>query len=321
MPKKLTTETFRKQLEVEHPELELLSEYNGNKNYVTVRCKKHDYTFRTKPNWLHGGTGCQKCYDERRGETTRKTTEEFIKEAREIHGDKYDYSKVVYEGNKKKVCIICPEHGEFWQTPNKHLSLGQGCPKCVGRNRSTKDVIEEFRKVHRYDYVYDKVEYVNNRTKVCIICPMHGEFWQTPDVHLRGCGCPMCKSSKLEKNVRNYLLDEGQDFTSQKAFPWLGRQHLDFYLPEYNIAIECQGEQHFKEFTGSLGEKTNLEDRITLDKKKYDLCKENGVRLLYVMPKRYRNISKTENFDGMYDNDEDIIFENKLNKLETILAK
>ena len=62
------------------------------------------------------------------------TTEEFISKAKEVHGNKYDYSKVEYVNNHTKVCIICPKHGEFWQTPNHHL-LGHGCSKC--KNEAT----------------------------------------------------------------------------------------------------------------------------------------------------------------------------------------
>ena len=138
MAKKLTTEEFKLQLSREHPELELLSDYNGNKNYITVKCVKHNHTFNTKPNWLHAGSSCQKCYDERRGNTTRKNTYAFVEESKKIHNDKYDYSKVEYRNNYTKICIICPEHGEFWQTPNKHLS-GQGCPKCAGKNITTDE--------------------------------------------------------------------------------------------------------------------------------------------------------------------------------------
>ena len=108
MGKRLTTEEFKQQLSIEHPELELLSEYNGNKNYITVKCKIHSYIFQTKPNWLHSNHGCQKCYDDIRGNKTRKNIEDFIAESKQIHGDKYDYSKVQYKNNKTKVCIICP---------------------------------------------------------------------------------------------------------------------------------------------------------------------------------------------------------------------
>ena len=100
----------------------------------------------------------------------KKTKEEFIKEARELHGDKYDYSKVEYIGALKKVCIICPIHGGFEQTPHNHLG-GQGCPTCGKCIPTKEEWIAEARKVHGDKYDYSKVDYVNSRTKVCIICP------------------------------------------------------------------------------------------------------------------------------------------------------
>lgn len=311
MPKKLTTEEFKERLLIEHPELELLSEYNGDKNYVIVRCKKHNHTFRTKPNSLHNGSSCQKCYDERRGNTTRKTTEQFIEEAKSIHGDKYDYSKVVYKNRKEKVCIMCPIHGEFWQSPEKHTLRKQGCPKCVGRNKTNEEVIKEFKNIHKDDYIYDKVDYINNSTKVCIICPIHGEFWQTPDKHLQGEGCPICKSSKLERIVRNFLIENNIKFERQKNFNWLGKQTLDFYIPEFKLAIECQGEQHFKEFSGNLKLKSNLDKRIRLDITKKELCDENNIKMLYVISKRWKEKITSKRFNGIYTN-ENIILDKEL---------
>lgn len=130
------------------------------------------------------------------------TTDEFIAKAKLIHGDKYDYSKVEYIGALKKVCIICPDHGEFLQTPNNHTQ-GQGCPKCKGdkiRERfssSKEEFIKKARKVHKDKYDYSKVNYDGSLTKVCIICPKHGEFWQRPNAHLSGHGCPKRKKNQL----------------------------------------------------------------------------------------------------------------------------
>ena len=111
----------------------------------------------------------------------------------EVHGDKYDYSKVEYINNKTKVCIICPEHGEFWQKPESHIIKKRGCPYCGGTAKLTlNDFKRKSDEIHKYKYDYSKVEYVNYETKVCIICPEHGEFWQTPHGHLNGQGCPYC---------------------------------------------------------------------------------------------------------------------------------
>lgn len=130
------------------------------------------------------------------------TTEEFIKKARKVHGDKYDYSKVEYLYNKTEVCIICREHGEFWQKPKNHLG-GYGCPICSGRKKMrTIDFIKRAKQVHGNKYDYSKAEYKGNTEKVCIICPEHGEFMQRAGHHLRGVGCSKCgiiKSSSAQK--------------------------------------------------------------------------------------------------------------------------
>ena len=123
----------------------------------------------------------------------RINTNIFIERAQKIHGNKYDYSKVNYVKSSEKVCIICPEHGEFWQKPNSHISSKQGCPKCGKTGKLTQEeFIKRARYIHNDKYDYSKVEYVNSQTKVCIICPEHGEFWQTPNSHLSGIGCKKC---------------------------------------------------------------------------------------------------------------------------------
>ena len=132
------------------------------------------------------------------------TTEEFIERAKKIHGNRYDYSKVNYINAKTKVTIICKKHGEFEQQPNSHLN-GRGCKLC-GRERTnkahcstTEEFIEKAKKVHGNRYNYSKVNYVNNKTKVTIICKKHGEFEQQPDAHLSGSGCYKCGLEKLSK--------------------------------------------------------------------------------------------------------------------------
>ena len=134
------------------------------------------------------------------------TKEEFIEKARKVHGDKYDYSKVDYVNAKTKVCIICPIHGEFWQTPDNHLQ-GKKCYKCANKNMTTEDFILKARKVHGDKYDYSKVDYVNTKTKVCIICPKHGEFWQMPNSHLCGSGCILCSYDKLHE-IKSFNKEE-----------------------------------------------------------------------------------------------------------------
>lgn len=156
---------------------------------VIIVCPVHG-EFTQVPTLHLQGSGCPKCGNER--VSLRMTTKEFIQKAKQIHGDRYDYSKVEYSGNKAKVCIICKEHGEFWQEARMHLS-GCGCPICAGRKKMrTSDFIKKARSVHGDKYDYSKAEYKGNTEKVCIICPEHGEFWQHAGNHLKGVGCPKC---------------------------------------------------------------------------------------------------------------------------------
>jgi len=131
----------------------------------------------------------------------KNTTKTFIEKAKQIHGDRYDYSKVSYTNNKTNITIICKKHGKFSQRPDKHL-IGQGCPFCSKTMKSSNNsFIEKAKQIHGDRYDYSKVEYVNSHTKVCIICPEHGEFFQDPHNHLKGKGCPICSKS-IHKNKK-----------------------------------------------------------------------------------------------------------------------
>ena len=185
---KLTTEEFIDRAKKVHN-----GKYDYSRTtYITARekvciiCPEHG-EFWQVPDAHLNGSSCPKCSG-----VTSMTKDEFIAQARTIHGDKYDYSNVEYVNNGVEVCIICPEHGEFWQVPRYHI-IGHGCQKCGGTKKSnTKDFIAKAKEIHGDKYDYSKVEYVNTKTKVCIICPEHGEFWQCPTNHLKGCGCSKC---------------------------------------------------------------------------------------------------------------------------------
>ena len=183
--------------------------YIDTNTKVSIICPKHGEFWQT-PNVHLQGHGCPKCGKDSSSTLSRKNVDEFINEARKIHGDKYDYSKVEYINNKSKVCIICPKHGEFWMTPNSHISSKQGCPKCAKRNYvyTTDEWVKLAKNVHGNKYDYSKVEYIDSNTKVCIICPIHGEFWQLPTNHIKlRQGCPTCSNEK-KKERRYYTTKE-----------------------------------------------------------------------------------------------------------------
>ena len=268
-------------------------DYVNNKTKVCIICPEHGEFWQT-PNDHLKGIGCQKCGVENRSKKRTSTKEDFIKKARSKHSNKYDYSKVKYVNCMSNVCIICPDHGEFWQRPSNHLR-GQGCPKCNGTCVLNKEnFIKKAHEKHGDKYDYSKVDYVNNHTKVCISCskPGHGEFWQRPNGHLGGKGCPKCNLSHLERSVMNYLDEHEITYDYQKRFKWLGKQSLDFYLPNYNVGIECQGRQHF-EAVDYFGGNETFKQTLERDKRKKALCEKHGIKLLY-----FGNVHNYDTFLG-----------------------
>lgn len=260
--------------------------YINEKTKVCIICPKHG-EFWQKPEVHLMGCGCQKCCKT----GVKHTHETFIEKAKTTHGNKYDYSKVVYKNARTKVCIICNEkdefgikHGEFWQTPTSHL-CGSGCPKCKHKFLTKDYFISKSNLVHNNKYDYSQVNFVNASTKIKIICPEHGEFRQTPSKHLSGQGCPFCLKWKLEEQVAQLLNKYEIEYQRQKKFDWLRfkqQQSLDFFLPKYHIAIECQGSQHFSDRNthASRGGDTlkTIQERDATKKK---LCEEHGIKIIY----------------------------------------
>lgn len=275
------------------------TEYINSSTKVCIICPIHG-EFWQRPTEHLRGRGCKKCGDLSVGiKNSKITTDEFIKRAKIIHGDKYDYSKTEYTSPRKKICIIDKEFGEFWMMPYAHLN-GQGCPSRKGEkiskanSKSKEKFIEQAKKVHGDKYDYSKVDYKGVFEKVCIICPTHGEFWQRPSDHIQGIGCPICKSSHLEMEIKNWLDNNNVEYVYQYRNKIFGLQSLDFYLPQYKIAIECQGEQHFRpvKYFGGIREYNKVKK---LDKIKREICDKNGIRLIYyIRIKKYQTNSLNE---------------------------
>ena len=307
MAKKKTKEQFISEAVLIHGNKYDYSKFNyQNAHYKSIIiCPEHGEFWQTPHEHVSGKQGCPICGKEKVVKLRTDTKEDFIKKAHQVYGDKYDYSKVEYINSYTKVCIICPEHGEFWQRPYSHLSNHE-CPTCA-RNYcrlNYNNFVKKANKKHFNKYQYPYFEYHNNLEYVDIICPEHGVFKQEIRTHLAGCGCPKCKNSTLENIIRDFLKNNKINFIEQQMFDWLKYKNplkLDFYLPDYNIAIECQGQQHFKPIKYFGGE-SELNTIIERDRIKKDLCELHNIKILYYSDKKNTCKCNTENVILNLDN-------------------
>lgn len=180
----------------------------GDERIITVICPTHGEFKQDRFSHLNG-CGCNKCYHESRENGNKdltKLTNIWIKKAKKIHGDKYDYSKSVYTRAKDNIIITCKKHGDFITKPDYHLS-GKGCPICSKENMKKKflltkeEVVDRFNEIHNNKYEYIG-EYFGMHKKMKMLCKIHGEFEMTPSNHLSGKGCPICgKIKNIENNT------------------------------------------------------------------------------------------------------------------------
>jgi hypothetical protein len=277
--------------------------YTGTYNKSIIICHKHGEFEQSPANHLRKH-GCPMC-----ARNKKLTVESFIEKANKVHNNKYDYSLVTNINNcNDKITIICPEHGEFQQRIDSHLH-GTGCGLCAKNKKLTvEDFIMKARQVHGDKYDYSKVKYVNYLTHVEIICPKHGSFFQAPNNHIRKQNnCPHCQQSKMELEMEKILTDNNINFIKQKRFTWLNRLSLDFYLPEHNIAIECQGGQHFTNKQFFETEYDNFDKRISRDIEKFNKLKENNINLLYLLPNNSTDYTIINQIQEIYTKDNTFI--------------
>lgn len=193
-------------------------EYKSNKKKVKIICNIHG-EFEQRPVDHLRGSGCIEC-----GKNAMKTkntgieieqnkilnTNDFIDQAEEIHDCYYDYTKTKFVNNSSKVTIICPKHGEFEQKARRHLE-GAGCIGCAkdrsaaNQKSSKENFIKRVKEFHEDKYDYSKVDYINSKIEVTIICPKHGEFKQVPFNHYKA-GCLQC--SIEERGLKSRLNTE-----------------------------------------------------------------------------------------------------------------
>lgn len=223
-----------------------LVDYVDSVTKVKIICPDHGEFIQAPVEHIRG-KNCPRCAMRDRNVSKGCNTETFIRRAKVVHGNRYDYSMVNYKLATQYVKIICPEHGVFEQVPHSHLK-GAGCPICANNFMDLDLFIKKSRLIHGDRYDYYRVVYTRNSTKVAIICPVHGEFRQRPNAHLRGSGCSLCGLSHGEERIGRMLDDIGIVFERQKWFKtcvYRKTLYYDFFLPSMGLLIEYHGKQHF----------------------------------------------------------------------------
>jgi very-short-patch-repair endonuclease len=244
--------------------------------------KYDDVIYRQKPVLHLLGYNCER--------DIIKNQEDFLRKCYDKHGDKYDYSLVEYTGSQNKVKIIF-EGKIYEQKAGAHIH-SSGLVEKVILKKTTKQFIKESNEIHNFRYDYSKVNYVNNQTKVIIICSIHGDFEQVSSSHLSGAGCPHCMESKGERKISKFLDQKNIEYVRQKKFDdCIGLRYklpFDFYLPKYRVAIEFDGKQHYEpmEYFGGLESYNRLKVN---DKIKNDYCEDNFIELIRI---RYDQIDR-----------------------------
>jgi len=250
------------------------------KRRVTITCPIHGDFLQNMYSHLKG-CGCPKCGKRNMAKTQSFTNEQFITKANIVHNFKYRYTITVYQGATKDVDIICPKHGIFTQKAYSHLQ-GHGCPKCATEQNAnnmlmTKEVfVKKANIIHKNTEDYSLAEYKGAKIPIEIICANGHHYWQMPNKHLCGHGCPYCSNvvSTQENEISDFIENElGLEVIKNNRKILTDGKEIDIYIPSKNIAIEHDGLiWHSEEYC-----KNNH-----YHLKKTEDCIKQGIRLLHI---------------------------------------
>jgi ribosomal protein S27AE len=269
-------------------------EYKNNKTKIKLKCLKDDYEWEITYNKLiNQKQGCPKC-----GGSLKISQEqaEINVNNRCIELGYELIESFIYKNCKTILYLKCLKDEYKWNVSYLNFIYGKkGCPKCSGtlkltQQEANKYVLDRCKEIN-YQLIEPFIYTTARKTIIHLMCLIDNHKWGVIyDSFINGKrGCPICKESNLEREVKVFLEKNNIKLDRQKRFEWLGLQSLDFYLPEHNIAIECQGIQHFKptDFSHRCKECAIIEfENIKInDKNKFTLCQEYGIKLLYYTKK------------------------------------
>ena len=276
----------------------MTSEFHGIKKNVTAYCRKHGAITHPVSYWLEG-KGCEYC-------NGKFYPPDFLQRARKAQGQEYAYrgvNKIV--STASRVMVHCGNPNHKWHRMIVWLVLqGSKCRECAGRHQPLEQrcqewiakCIEKYGE-GRYDYSRAHEDYVNNDSLVWIRCCIHNHWFKTtPDNNLRTVNgsCPKCsiefRESEGEATIRRWLLKHDitnfkqDEVTMPNENPRCKRQYLrpDFWLPDYNLFIEYNGEQHYEDVDYFFDDDFTFEDQQIRDQTLRDYCRKNNIQLLEI---------------------------------------
>jgi very-short-patch-repair endonuclease len=263
-------------------------EFKGVVEKVIIICPKHGEFLQSPIKHLKG-QGCNKCGEERTADGQRMPQEKFIKKAKDLHKDTWNYSKVKYINWKTPVIIICKVHGEFIQKPTDHLS-GSGCNDCgiikrtnIQIQKTSQRFWEKAKQDDRFDY--SKFIYKKYNVKSELTCKKCSSLFETtPNSYFNGSGCPFCKK-KSEHKFYDILVKQYPLLQRQLKYDWCKNVKtncyllFDFCIEEYKIIIELDGIQHFQKVKHF---KNTPEEQKERDLYKQKCANDNGYSVIRI---------------------------------------
>lgn len=256
------------------------SKYTDCRSKIPIKCIEHNLWFEQIPSSnKRGFEGCPECLKRK----LHYAKEDFVKKAKERHGNKYSYENVEYINSVTHVNVTCPNHGDFKVQPKNHL-YSDGCRQCGYKRSNLEDFIKKAKEIHGDKYDYTKSVFTGYNKKINILCKHHGEFNQNANNHTQGSGCPSCKMSKGEERITEILKNAGIKYEQQKKFKGCVNKislRFDFFLPDLNTVIEFHGKQHYMAVDYFGGEE-GFRLRKKRDQIKKNWCEKNNITYIEI---------------------------------------
>lgn len=274
---KKTHEKYVEEVALINPNIEVIEKYINANEKILHRCKIDGYEWMSRPYSILSGQGCPKCAGH-----ILKTHEQYIEELLVANPNIEVIGK--YVNSHTKILHRCKMDGCEWMVQPNDVLQGYGCPRCAGNERYGH---EEY--IRRVSEISPNIEvvgvYIDNQTKILHRCKTDGCEWMPyPNHILRGCGCPQCNTSKGEKAIEAWIKKQNILYEAQKRFSDCRDKNplpFDFYLPEYDICIEYQGQQHY-ESVEYFGGESKFKDQIKKDNIKKEYCQKNNIYLFEI---------------------------------------